>query len=137
LKRAREQPQTLVTAPKTVLGYYGCTAETAKRILAEERFVISTNTYDWLGEGAYFGEYAPYRALEWATQRCEGSGGEPAVVGATIRLGRCLNLLDIEHTSGVSLAYNYRWPTTSLPRIWEHAGCPRIRRSERIFWIGR
>lgn len=106
MKRSSEQTKPLVTAPKTVLGYHGCTAETAQRILTEGRFAISTNTYDWLGEGAYFWEYAPYRALEWAMRRCRISGGEPVVLGATIRLGRCLNLLDIEHSSGLSLAYN-------------------------------
>src|SRR6266516_1241891 len=81
-------------APRTVVGYHGCSRETAERILAGERFIPSRRSYDWLGEGIYFWEYGPYRAYEWA----EGKHREnAAVLGATIRLGRCVNLLDIEH----------------------------------------
>jgi hypothetical protein len=55
-----------------------------------------------LGEGIYFWEYGPFRALEWAERRF---GAGVAVLEATIRLGRCLNLLDIEHLSRLSQAY--------------------------------
>jgi hypothetical protein len=37
-------------------------------------------------------EYAPQQAWWWADRRY--GAGEAAVVGATIRLGRCLDLLD-------------------------------------------
>lgn len=95
----------LVTAPKTVVGYHGCSREIAEAILAGEDFRLSSNAYDWLGAGAYFWEYAPYRALEWAKQQFGSNGSEPAVLGATIRLGRCLNLLDIEHIPDLLRAY--------------------------------
>src|SRR5437667_12577817 len=78
------KPQ-LVTAPRTVIGYHSCSQEAAEQILAEQRFLPSTKTYDWLGEGVYFWEYAPYRALDWAILRCARLGGEPAVLRATIR----------------------------------------------------
>ena len=86
--------QYLQTAPRTVIGYHGCSRNNADRILVENWFLPSTKTYDWLGEGVYFWEYAPYRALEWAKAKCAPSGEEPAVIRATIRLGRCLNMLD-------------------------------------------
>jgi hypothetical protein len=62
----------------------------------------STRRYDWLGVGIYFWEYGPFRAWEWARIRF---GEAAAVVEATIRLGRCVNLLDIEHHSRFSEAY--------------------------------
>jgi hypothetical protein len=68
----------------------------------------------------YFWEYAPYRALEWAMRRCEQEGGEPAVIRATVRLGRCLNLLDIEHIPGLLQIYDsFVAEETPLPRNTE------------------
>ena len=81
-------------APRTVVGYHGCSRETAERIVAGDPFAPSTRRYDWLGVGIYFWEYGPFRAREWAETRF---GADAAVLEATIRLGRCLNLLDIEH----------------------------------------
>lgn len=95
----------VITAPRTVIGYHGCSLMVAERILTDGRFQPSTKAYDWLGEGVYFWEYAPYRALEWATLKCEKEGGEPVVVSATIKLGRCLNLLDIEHIPALLSTY--------------------------------
>ena len=71
----------------------------------EDRFLPSTKAYDWLGEGIYFWEYAPYRALDWAVQQCSKTGGHPVVLRATVRLGRCLNLLDIRHISEIRETY--------------------------------
>lgn len=93
-------------APRTVVEYHGCSQEVAERIFTEQRFLPSTRAYDWLGEGFYFWEYAPYRALEWAEQKCQREGGDPTVIRATIKLGRCLNLLDIEHIPGLSEMYD-------------------------------
>ena len=97
----------VVTAPRTVIGYHGCSLIVAERILTDGRFQPSTKAYDWLGEGVYFWEYAPYRALEWATLKCEREGGTPTVLRATIQLGRCVNLLDIEHILGLRDMYQY------------------------------
>jgi hypothetical protein len=89
-------------APRVVIGYHGCSLEIAERVLAGEPFVPSSHSYDWLGEGIYFWEYGPFRAREWAKERY---GTEAAVLEATICLGRCLNLLDVEHHPGFSSAY--------------------------------
>ena len=64
MSRRPRRSRLLVTAPKTVVGYHGCSQEIAETILDDYYFKLSTNTYDWLGEGAYFWEFAPYRALE-------------------------------------------------------------------------
>lgn len=96
---------SLVSAPRNVVGYHGCTVEAAERILETATYEVSTNTFDWLGRGVYFWEYAPYRALEWATRRCRRLGGTPAVLRANIRLGRCLNLLDVRHTPALVDTY--------------------------------
>lgn len=93
------------TAPRTVVGYHGCSLDTANCILSEAQFLPSTKAYDWLGEGVYFWEYAPYRALDWAASKCGREGGTPAVLRVTIKLGRCLNLLDIEHIPGLTEMY--------------------------------
>ena len=87
----------LVVAPRTVVGYHGCTLLVAEAILAEGRFRSSENRYDWLGMGVYFWEYAPYRALEWARFIGLQTGNPPAVLVATLRLGNCVNLMDVEH----------------------------------------
>ena len=81
-------------APRTVIAYHGCSEEIAEKVLSDGCFLSSTNTYDWLGAGIYFWEYAPNRALRWAQELQKSRGGSPAVLGVTIRLGRCLNLLD-------------------------------------------
>jgi hypothetical protein len=96
------ESRRLRRAPRTVAGYHGCSRETAERIVAGEPFVPSTRRYDWLGVGIYFWEYGPFRAREWAETRF---GDEAAVLEATIRLGRCLNLLDIEHHDHLAQAY--------------------------------
>lgn len=105
------------TAPRTVIGHHGCPLDVADRILSEIQFLPSTKAYDWLGEGVYFWEYAPFRALEWAEAKCEIEGGTPAVLRATIKLGRCLNLLDIEHIPGLSEMYDSYVATVGAARL--------------------
>ena len=73
------------------IGFHGTSAEAAQRILASG-FKISRNGYDWLGDGAYFFQDAPVRAMEWARLRF-GEGA--AVVGAEIEMADCVDLLDI------------------------------------------
>jgi hypothetical protein len=86
-----------------VVGCHGCSRETADRILGGEPFLPSRRAYDWLGDGIYVWEYGPFRAYEWAERRF---GPAARVLEATIRLNRCLNLLDIEHLAGLGRAYD-------------------------------
>lgn len=99
-----------VTAPQIVFGYHGCARIVAERILSgKDEDLVKTNaieTYHWLGEGVYFWENAPDRAAEWAvtfgkrnarkiSRSLTEAQCEPTVLGAVIRLGHCLNLLDV------------------------------------------
>lgn len=93
-----------------VLGYHGCDQAVAKKVLAgRENIKASSNDFDWLGNGAYFWENDPARALDWAKQLQQGSLARiktPAVVGAIIDLGNCLNLVRSEHLALIKQAYD-------------------------------
>lgn len=87
--------------PSFVLGFHGCDKSLAESIFAGKKHLQkSTNKYDWLGNGIYFWENNPQRALEYAKelkdnpQRCSEKIITPAIIGAIIDLGHCLNLLD-------------------------------------------
>ena len=77
---------------RTIIGYHGTTSEIAERLVNGEPFTASSNNDDWFGTGIYFWEYAPKQAWWWAENFKKNT--EPAVVGAVIRLGHCLDLLD-------------------------------------------
>jgi hypothetical protein len=80
---------------RTVIGYHGCSAETAELILAGGEFKPSENEFDWLGRGIYFWEYGLDRAWRWAQEHTEN----PGVIGAVIQLGNCFDLLDTRCTT--------------------------------------
>ena len=86
-----------------VLAYHGCDKSVAERVLSgEDELKHSKNDYDWLGEGIYFWEASPRRAFEWATlakhnpKLSRSRVTTPAVIGAVIDLGNCLDLLEAE-----------------------------------------
>ena len=83
------------------IGYHGTSAGAAQRILSTG-FELSRNEYDWLGDGAYFFQDAPARALEWARQRY---GADAAVIGAEIDLDDCIDLLDVKWHTVVRNSY--------------------------------
>jgi hypothetical protein len=93
-----------------VLGYHGCDTETAEKLLRNEPFIKSENEYDWLGSGIYFWEANPDRALSWAAESAQREATkraivEPAVVGAVIDLGFCLDLISANGIRAVEEAY--------------------------------
>lgn len=63
-----------------------------------EEWIFSDNEYDWIGQGIYFWEYGPRRALQWA-------GDDGVVVGAIIQLGRCFDLTDPGYTDILRATY--------------------------------
>jgi hypothetical protein len=79
---------------RTVIGYHGTSARIADALVDGEPFKESTGISEWLGSGAYFWEYAPKQAWWWAKKR---RLVEPSVVGAMIRLGNCLDMLDAKN----------------------------------------
>jgi len=94
--------------PQIVLGFHGCDKSVADKILnsPKEHLTPSVNDYDWLGDGIYFWLNDPERAFEWAMQRCiAGKIREPAVIGAVIDLGVCLNLNERQSIELIQKSY--------------------------------
>jgi hypothetical protein len=93
--------------PSIVLGFHGCDKAVADRAINRRRPLrYSRNEYDWLGSGIYFWENDPRRAMEWARDlKRRDRIRTPAVVGAIIDLGRCLNLLDRRYADVLKRSY--------------------------------
>lgn len=85
-----------------VFGFHGCDAAVCEGLVSGKITALrySENNYDWLGKGMYFWENDYERALEWAKRLQESAQNEnqkittPAVLGAVIRLGHCLDFLE-------------------------------------------
>jgi len=98
--------------PHQVTGFHSCDRNVGLDVL-NGRYPLrsSRNTWDWLGEGIYFWEYNPVRAIEYATecaQRKQKFAGEiinPFVLGAVIDLGNCLNLVEPVSLKIIEKAY--------------------------------
>ena len=99
--------------PFQVIGFHSCDKEIVQ-------LKPSTNTWDWLGDGIYFWEQNPERALEYAKESAEGKQfnkipiNTPLVLGAIIELGNCLNLVESRSISVLEVAYN------KLERIYKN-----------------
>ena len=101
------------------------------------RLSPSVNAYDWLGKGIYFWEHGPQRAYEWAIEQARLSGlkvKRPAVLGAKINLGVCLDLLDTANTRLLGRAYAafrhfVRQERARMPRNQDASGS---RRGDRV-----
>ncbi|WP_437298198.1 hypothetical protein [Sorangium sp. So ce426] len=77
---------------RAVVALHGTRRSTAESLVAGIPFGQSEDDDDWLGHGIYFWEYAPQQAWWWAERRYGKQ--DAAVVGALVRLGRCIDLLD-------------------------------------------
>ncbi len=92
---------------RVVIGYHGCTVGFARDLLGGKKPIRewrpSANDWDWLGNGVYFWEHAPERALRWARERY--GPRRAAVLGAYIQLGRCFDLLNEAITALLEEAY--------------------------------
>ncbi len=85
--------------PFSVIGFHSCDKEVGLKVLnGNEDLIPSDNPWDWLGEGVYFWEQNPGRALEYAIESSTRKQFDkipvkvPFVLGAIIELGNCLNL---------------------------------------------
>ena len=95
-----------------VLGFHGCDESVALKVLTGEEFLKrSVNNYDWLGHGIYFWENSPSRAMEFAVHlqkypgRSKGKIVKPAVIGAVLNLGFCMDLLDFDNLQFLKTGY--------------------------------
>ena len=93
-----------------VLGFHGTDETIVHNVLNGKNDLKSkNNSYDWLGHGIYFWDNSPSRAFEWATQLSQRKGSsikKPAVIGAIIDLGYCLDLLDYKNLAIVKQGYD-------------------------------
>lgn len=97
-----------------IFGFHGCDKEIRDKLVnGTIPFNASHNAYDWLGYGWYFWENNYERASEWAVtakehpQKNKQVVKEPAVLGAAVCLGRCLDLTDSEFIPEIKAAYSY------------------------------
>lgn len=101
--------------PAFVFGFHGCDQAIKEAVLSGgEPLKPSTNNYDWLGSGIYFWEQNPVRAMDFAALAMQHPGRytsrpitTPAVLGAVIDLGNCMNLMDAAHLERLKYAYDY------------------------------
>lgn len=87
-----------------IIGFHGCDETIADALInGSNNLSPSTNKYDWLGSGIYFWENDYHRAYEYAKELASqprNKISKPAVVGAIIDLGQCL---DLTTRSGLTL----------------------------------
>ncbi|MBF0548554.1 MAG: hypothetical protein HQM08_29245 [Candidatus Riflebacteria bacterium] len=92
-----------------VLGFHGTDEELGLEILnGKKNFKPSENSYDWLGNGIYFWENNPKRAMDFAkleNKRNPGKVKKPFVLGAVLDLGNCFDLLSQEYIDFLQKAY--------------------------------
>ena len=100
--------------PGLILGFHGCDQAVADAVIATgDSLRASANLYDWLGHGIYFWEYSPLRALEYAhglqkqPARATAPIKQPAVIGAVIDLGLCLDLSERESLRSLKETYGF------------------------------
>ena len=101
------------TRPGLILGFHGCDKSLVNDVLTGEKTLQgSDNEYDWLGHGVYFWENSVARAYEYAHNLKDNPRisrsliEEPAVIGAIINLGYCLDLLDYKNLKLLKSAYD-------------------------------
>lgn len=99
--------------PFQVTAFHSCDKEVGLSVLnGKNNLLPSNNRWDWLGEGIYFWEQNPYRALEYAKESSKGEQfnkvriKNPFVLGALIDLGNCLNLVESQSLQILSEAYS-------------------------------
>ena len=90
--------------PNLVLGFHGCDETVYEQVICQGKHLKqSENSYDWLGHGIYFWENSYERAWDWAQKSPKIE--RPAVIGAVIDLGKCLNLTDYASTEILKRGY--------------------------------
>ena len=98
--------------PFQVTGFHSCDKEVGLKVLnGDAELMPSNNPWDWLGYGIYFWELNPGRALEYAIENAAGKQFNkiriktPFILGATIELGKCLNLVETDSLVILKEAY--------------------------------
>lgn len=104
----------------------------AEKLLQGQDFKPSENNDDWLGHGIYFWEANPKRGLDFARQlkakRPKSGILKPAVVGAVIDLGLCLDLTTLAAIEQVRKAHEELQALTKLGGSEMPTNKPNLRR---------
>jgi hypothetical protein len=111
-----------------VIGYHGTDEAVVEDILAgRTQLAPSPRGYDWLGDGIYFWEEDPDRAMWWAERthlEAVKANDEhlmpvkvekPSVIGAIVYIGTCLNLAFDENQELLNDVYQ-RWHFVMINR---------------------
>lgn len=109
--------------PSFVLGFHGTEESLVNKVVAgqTDHLKKSDGKFEWLGHGIYFWENDPQRGMEWAQSGNPKSKiNAPAVAGAIIDLGWCLDLTTRTGLDEVAEAYatlrdSYRSAGNDLP----------------------
>ena len=106
-----------------IFGFHGCDESVAIEVVnSKTTLKDSNNSYDWLGHGIYFWENSPSRALAFAEHLAANPGKavkpitKPAVLGAIIDLGFCLDLVDYENLKLLASSFEV------FKSAWENEG---------------
>ncbi|NCI48418.1 hypothetical protein GWC95_00695 [Sediminibacterium roseum] len=98
--------------PTSVIAFHSCDIEVGlKVLLGLDNLKHSTNDWDWLGDGIYFWEQNPERALTYARECAEGRQknkrkiNTPFVLGCVIDLKNCFNLTESVSISWLKQGY--------------------------------
>jgi len=109
--------------PGLLFGFHGCDRAVRDSIVNQQSMLKSSDKdYNWLGTGMYFWENDPERALHFAQelhhrpQKGKDPIDDPAVLGAVIDLGLCLDLLEKKYIELV------RQSRGNLEKIYELLG---------------
>lgn len=81
-----------------ILAFHGTDEKIVRDVVLQSKELSpSNNRWDWIGHGIYFWEQSYSRAMEFAraaSRRKNSQITKPAVIGAVLDLGYCLDLLD-------------------------------------------
>ncbi|WPX08550.1 hypothetical protein [Anaerocellum danielii] len=80
--------------PYSCTGYHGTTRESAIKILASKKFLISRGKKQWLGEGVYFFENDLKQAYNWCTKARKYR--DWVIIKSRIEADTLLDLCDLE-----------------------------------------
>jgi len=123
--------------PFTIIGFHSCDRKVGLKVLnGDDDLLSSQNSWDWLGEGIYFWEQDPLRALQYAEESARRKQFNktpiitPFVLGAIIDLGNCLNLVESGSLQILSQAHWFR--SLSARKDGSAARCVRS-----IYWLSQ